>query len=584
MPTTMGLLRASHTLRHALRAALTTHVPGTLDGRRPRRPPACRAATLPLPGPVSGRPSFNRRCVSLSSACLLTEPAQRRRGSGVTTTLRLGRSATCIITSHFRSFLAVATAQAILMVAYLYSQDAAELPTYPTSADIVIVGAGLAGMSAALEAIALRPDTHIVLLEKEDRLGGNSAKASSGINAARDEDDVALYTDDTVRSGGGFSNVELVTKLSTASLDGLEFLKAKGVDLSVLCQLGGHSAERTRRNQSGPNVGTHIILALKKAIEAIDSIDVINHAHVTALAKDDDTHAVTGVTFTVTPETSFTIATRRVILATGGYSANPTLLKQLAPGMEEFATTNGAWATGDGLALATDLGAALIHTDKVQLHPTGFIDPKDRTKRTRFLAPEALRGAGGLLFNTDGRRFVNELATRKVVSEAILEQPHKRSFLVLPITEAVTAATGALGLFFYQKIGLVSHMTSLGDLASHMGVEESVLYGELEHYVAAAATLGPDAFGKTVFPNAPSEVPTDNYVLEIEPVVHYCMGGVQINEDTQVVTPEGNVVEGLFAAGEVSGGLHGQNRLGGNSLAECVVFGRVAGQAALKGL
>ncbi|OQR83609.1 fumarate reductase flavoprotein subunit [Achlya hypogyna] len=468
------------------------------------------------------------------------------------------------------------------MVAYFFSQDAAELPAYPTTADIVIVGAGLAGMSAALEAVAVRPDAHIILLEKEDRLGGNSAKASSGINAARDGDDIELYNDDTVRSGGGFSDVGLVHRLATQSLDGLEFLKDKGVDLSVLCQLGGHSAERTRRNQSGPNVGTHIILALKKAIEAIDSIDVINHARVTSL--EQEAGAVSGVKFTVTPESSFTIATRRVILATGGYSANPALLKELAPGMEEFATTNGAWATGDGLQLATDLGAALIHTDKVQLHPTGFIDPKDRTKRTRFLAPEALRGAGGLLFNTDGRRFVNELATRKVVSEAILAQPHKRSFLVLPITEAVTKATGALGLFFYEKIGLVSHKTSLADLAAHMEVDESVLQTELEHYVEAAATHGPDAFGKTVFPNAPAAVPSDVYLLEIEPVVHYCMGGVQINEDTQVVTAEGAVVEGLFAAGEVSGGLHGQNRLGGNSLAECVVFGRVAGQAAVKGL
>ncbi|OQS06807.1 fumarate reductase flavoprotein subunit [Thraustotheca clavata] len=483
---------------------------------------------------------------------------------------------------HFKSFLFVLAVQ-VSMVAYFFSQESTELPAYPTSADIVIVGAGLAGMSAALEAITLRPETHVILIEKEDRLGGNSAKASSGINAAKDQEDVPLYTEDTVRSGGGFSIQSLVDRLTTESLDGLEFLRDKGVDLSVLCQLGGHSAERTRRNKSGPNVGTHIILALKKAIEESETIDVINHAHVTSIEKDDD-NKVTGLTFSVTPEATFSIVTTKVILATGGYSANPELLKKYAPGMEEFATTNGAWATGDGLQLATDLGAALIHTDKVQLHPTGFIDPKDRTKRQRFLAPEALRGAGGLLFNTDGHRFVNELATRKVVSEAILEQPNKRSFLILPITEAVTQATGALGLFFYQKIGLVSHITSLQDLAEHMQVDQAILQAEFEQYVQAASGATPDAFGKTVFPNAPSEVPTDVYLLEIEPVVHYTMGGVKIDENAQALTQDDQVIEGLFAAGEVSGGLHGQNRLGGNSLAECVVFGRIAAQAAIKSL
>ncbi|KAG9408144.1 hypothetical protein AC1031_021389 [Aphanomyces cochlioides] len=449
--------------------------------------------------------------------------------------------------------------------------------TDPTQADIVVVGAGLAGMAAALEAAATSASLRIVLLDKETKVGGNSAKASSGINALHSPDDLNAYFQDTLKSGGGFTNPALAETLVKQSLDGIRFLESKGVDLSVTCQLGGHSCERTRRNRNGPNIGFAIVSALKKAIEETPQIEVVTQAKVTKLLSNGN--AVSGVEYHLEGH-DMVLSAPAVVLATGGYSANTTLLKKFAPGMEAFATTNGPWATGDGLSLACALGAPLVDTDKVQLHPTGLIDPKDRHKSTRFLAPEGLRGAGGILLNIEGHRFVNELATRKVVSDAILSQPEKRSFLVLLQTPEVQASIQSLGLGFYKKIGLVQEAHDVEELARMMGVPEADLATEFETYFKAAQGTIPDVFGRTVFGHVTELVPM--YVMEVEPVVHYCMGGVRINEYAEVVLENQASIRGLFAAGEVAGGLHGANRLGGNSLTECVVYGRLAGRRAIQ--
>ncbi|CAK4078488.1 unnamed protein product [Aphanomyces euteiches] len=445
----------------------------------------------------------------------------------------------------------------------------------PTEASIVIIGGGLAGMAAALEAVASNASLQIVMLEKEPKVGGNSAKASSGINAAQSPEDYNAYLEDIIKSGGGYTNPVLAETLVKQSLDGIRFLESKGVDLSVHCQLGGHSVDRTRRNKTGPNVGFAIISALKKAIEESPQIKIVTQAKVTKLLSNGN--AVSGLEYQVDGQ-NFVLSTPAVILATGGYAANTPLLKSLAPGMEAFATTNGPWATGDGLGLAQELGAPLVDTDKVQLHPTGFIDPKDRHKTTRFLAPEGLRGAGGILFNIEGHRFVNELATRKVVSDSMLAQPEKRSFLVLIQTPEVQATVQSLGLGFYEKIGLVQVVSNLDELSDRMQVSKSILAEEFDSYLKAARGETTDAFGRKAFAHVKELLPM--YVMEVEPVVHYCMGGVKINERAQVVMENDVAFHGLFAAGEVSGGLHGANRLGGNSLAECVVFGRLAGQHA----
>lgn len=194
--------------------------------------------------------------------------------------------------------------------------------------------------------------------------------------------------------------------------------------------------------------------------------------------------------------------------------------------MEAFPTTNGPWARGEGIALAQHLGADLIHMDKVQLHPTGFINPKDRDAQQKFLAPEAIRGSGALLLNTQGKRFVNELTTRDRVSNAILQQPDKRAFLVL--FEGAKALESSLA--FYKHMGLVKLVQSVQEVAEYCGFSDAqALLAELNDYADAAAGKHDDRFGKTVFPFPLAHIgsvesPVAIHVMEIAPAVHYTMG------------------------------------------------------------
>ena len=273
----------------------------------------------------------------------------------------------------------------------------------------------------------------------------------------------------------------------------MEFLSKIDVDLSVTCQLGGHSCERTHRNPNGPNVGFAIISALQKKFRTFRSSRAPS------------------------PSASFARIGR------------PTkLLERFHPGLETFPTTNGAWALGEGVAIAEDLGADLVHMDKIQLHPTGFINPKDRAARQCFLAPEAIRGSGAILLNVHGKRFVNELSTRDVVSQAILAQPERRAIMFL-FQGGANKLESALG--FYKHVGLVKQVSSVQEAADYSHFDAAALLQELNSYAAIAATpeAHSDPFGKQVFPHpvahiASVDVKVDIYVMEVEPAIHYCMG------------------------------------------------------------
>lgn len=451
--------------------------------------------------------------------------------------------------------------------------------------DIAIIGAGLAGLAAGIEAASADPSATVLVIEREAKAGGNSAKASSGINAAISIEDYAVFEKDILKSGGGLSNENLVDVLVKQSPLAIEFLEQSEVDLSVLTQLGGHSSKRTHRNKSGPNVGFAIISALQKRMAQFPNIQMMNSAAMEKFLVSDDSSnpAIQGVQVKKASGESVLVHSRAVILATGGFSSNHALLERFAPGMEEFPTTNGPCAQGDGVVMAEALGADLTLMDKVQLHPTGFINPKDRDAQQKFLAPEAIRGSGALLLNSEGKRFTNELSTRDVVSQDILAQPKKMAFMWL--FEGAKPLESSLG--FYKHIGLVKQVGSVREAAEYCNLDAQVVLHELNEYAAAANGRKADACGKQYFPFPLVPIdeidsPVEIHVMEIAPAVHYCMGGVKINEQTEVLRGDGTKILGVYAAGEVSGGVHGANRLGGNSLAECVVFGRIAGQEAVK--
>ncbi|KAJ2734957.1 hypothetical protein IW152_001939 [Coemansia sp. BCRC 34962] len=503
--------------------------------------------------------------------------------------------------------------------------------------NIVVVGGGLAGMSAAIE--ALRQTRHVAgvtvaLLEKEVRTGGNSGKASSGINGVltrtqQDKDihdSVDAFMRDTLKSGGGRSNETLVEKLVRDSTQAVSWLQGDfGLDLDVLARLGGHSFPRTHRrpdvNGKPQPVGWGIVSTLGRHLSELAGLEdarfkLITGARVIRLLPGTR-GSVSGVVYEAVDADTRVIQQHSmlsdvVVLATGGFGgegSRPHYLKQYAPQLVGLPATNGAFATGDGLGLATAAGAELVDMDQVQVHPTGFVKSSDPGNPTKFLAAEALRGEGGILLNGLGRRFVNELDTRDHVTDAmsrfcsapdtrarhsgsaeeIRGEPLTAAFLVLSQAAADSFGHGALG--FYEKMGLVSRAEGLDGLAAALRVDQAVLHRTLEDHDGARDSGSRDDFGKTVFPQRALNPPASSedksqardyyYWAIVTPSIHYTMGGVRFDHKTRVLrASDAAPIPGLLAAGEVTGGLHGANRLGGNSLLECVVYGREAGRQA----
>ena len=467
--------------------------------------------------------------------------------------------------------------------------------------DAIVVGGGLAGLTAALT--VLDRGGRVVLIEKESFIGGNSQWASSGINGViktsfdQNADSEEAYTDDCEKSSYGNGNgaadldpetVEHIPTLTSRAGQTIEWLRRRvGADLSLLSQLGGHSYARTYRPTEGM-AGSSLVFSLKgKCEEYADSgrFKVVKKARVSDIITDADGH-VAGVRWVPSDGTKGggEINSRNVLLATGGYSndrhGDDALLTKYAPQLTKFATTNTKGTTGDGHKLAFKLGAGAVDMQRVQVHPTGFINPDDESADTKTLAAELLRGAGGILLTRSGARFANELGTRDYVSARMQEEdPSKLDFVLLLNEKAASEANKHVPL--YMKKNLLKKFDSLpqltGWMAARGSIDELVLSSTLQRYNADAQN-GRDAFNKTFFPNAPFDVSGPFYAGRVTPVVHYTMGGVKVDNTGRVLRPDGSQIVGLYAAGEIIGGVHGKNRLGGNALTECAVFGRLVGE------
>jgi len=479
------------------------------------------------------------------------------------------------------------------------------------STTAVVIGGGLAGLSAANT--VLEWGGNVVLLEKTAFCGGNSTRATSGISAAGTTAQTSLgvsdsaegFADDTLK--GGARNEQLVKLLCHNSASDVEWLmKTFGLDLSLVGQLGGHSKPRTHRGKTR-FPGMTITYALLQKLEAVaennDAARIINRANVTRLLTDASGACIgcayekAGVEY---------VEYGPVIVATGGFAADfsaDSLLTRHRPDLVELATTNAEHCTGDGIKLSEAIGARTLDLDWVQVHPTGLVDPTDPACKVKLLAAEALRGAGGLLIDADGHRFVDELGRRDIVTAAMKK---KRSPFRLILNRDASEEI-RWHCEHYANRGVMTFYQSGRQLAEAMGVALSTLEDmHEEHYQAAKSTeedpnggpwpaappgrswdrpSGIDGNGKTFFRNVirGGQVSSEPfYVAVVEPVLHYCMGGVEITDGSCVVGSSGAAIPGLFAAGEVTGGIHGNNRLGGNSLLDCVVFGRVAGKAAVQ--
>ncbi|KAI5949761.1 OSM2 [Candida theae] len=473
-----------------------------------------------------------------------------------------------------------------------------ELPVNP----IVIVGGGLAGLSAAHQAY-LR-GANVVLLDKQGFLSGNSGKATSGINGAltrtqtklQIDDSVDKFYEDTLKTAKDRANPALIKVLTYNSADAVHWLQEVfGLDLTVVSRLGGHSQPRTHRGHDSKFPGMAITYRLLETLEKLsedepDRVAILKHCQVIDLIKEGEGRVV-GVKYKNLQDKSKSEVYGPVIMSTGGYAADFTknsLLRKYRPDIIDLPSTNGVHATGDGQKIIMKNHGVGIDMDKVQVHPTGLIDYNDKDviagktqPRFLFLGAEALRGEGGIMLNGKGDRFVDELGTRDWVSGEMEKQNKAGNGPIRLVLSEESEKKLAFHIKHYTQRNLMRTVTGK-QLCEEIGCSEEHLKQQLDTYNKAAKGEIKDPYGKKFFPTTPFEYkPEAKYhVSFITRVLHFTMGGVKINDKSQVLTENDTPFEGLYAAGEVAGGVHGHNRLGGSSLLACVVYGRLAADEA----
>ena len=491
--------------------------------------------------------------------------------------------------------------------------------TVSYDADVVVIGAGGAGMTAAMT--AADAGQKVVILESQAMVGGNSARATGGMNAAKtvyqDEnefdqaagvektlataaekyadnetitalaktvseqwaayqanptgyfDSVELMELDTMVGGKGINDPELVKTLCEGTADAIDWLDENGITLHNVSSFGGASVKRIHRpvNEEGKvvSVGAYMIPLLQENCEK-RGIDIVLNTTVDTILTDANGAAV-GVSGTDKDGNTVVVNAKGVILATGGFGANLDMVTQYKPELAGFMTTNAAGAQGQGIEMATAIGAGTVDMDQIQIHPTVEAN-------TAALITEGLRGDGAILVNANGERFIDEVDTRDVVSAAEIAQPGSYSWLI--VDQAMADASSVIQ--GYIKKGYTKTGATYEELAKELDVDPAAFANTMETWNSYVEAKNDPDFGRTSFANPLNNGPY--YAIKVTAGVHHTMGGVTINSATEVLKEDGTVIPGLFAAGEVTGGVHGANRLGGTAVADFVVFGRIAGESA----
>ena len=530
-------------------------------------------------------------------------------------------SGATITSNAVNEALAAALAAAGLDAAdFTGSGDAAAAEDRVVDTDIVIVGAGGAGMTAAIA--AANEGKNVVIVESQAMVGGNSVRSTGGMNAAKtpaqDEnefaesagvektletaasewadneaitaladtvagqwaeyqanpvgyfDSVELMELDTLIGGHGTNDPALVEALCSNSADAIAWLSEQGIELTSVSSFGGASVKRIHRpvDSEGKtiSVGSYMIPLLQAKCEEL-GVEFIMNTTANEILTDADGAAVGVVATDNKTGATVTVNAGAVILATGGFGANLDMVVEYKPDLAGFMTTNAPGAQGQGIDMAVAIGAGTVDMDQIQIHPTVEAN-------TAALITEGLRGDGAILVNAEGNRFTDEVGTRDVVSAAEIAQTGSYSWLI--IDQAMVDASSVIQ--GYIKNGYTFSGETYEELAEAIGVDPAAFAATMEKWNAAVAAGVDEEFGRTSFANPLDTAPY--YAIKVTAGIHHTMGGLTINPDTQVLAGDGTVINGLYAAGEVTGGVHGGNRLGGNAVADFTVFGRIAGQQA----
>lgn len=504
------------------------------------------------------------------------------------------------------------------------SREAAE--DVEASYDVVIVGGGGAGLSAAVA--ASQAGASAVIVEKAGALGGNSLLAGGAFNAcdpeeqakvemsesllhelesylALDEADFGEFADTlkTVKAqimeylagdtskvfdspelhmlhiylGGkrtGLDGTVIVPELALAdtlahgALDALKWAGTQEVEWrDNISTVLGAMWPRTHGVANGK-----ITLTLEKAARAA-GVTIMTDTRATELTLEDG--RVTGVKAVTSQGADVTLhAAKGVVLATGGFAANAPMVVKYNNYWENLSdkmpSTNAATITGDGILMAEKAGAGLTGMGFAQLMPSSH--PVDGSLFSGIWGSAETQ----LFVNKEGKRFVNEYAERDVLSKAALDQTDKLFFIICDNKIAGRADVAGM-----EAKGNVVSADTLQGLAEKLGIPADAFVAEVERYNSFVENQNDPDFGKPLFGEKIDEAPF--VATPRSPSLHHTMGGVMIDKDTHVLTAERQIIPGLYAAGEVVGGLHAGNRLGGNAMTEFLVFGRIAGTNAAEG-
>lgn len=449
--------------------------------------------------------------------------------------------------------------------------DAAIAAPARETVDVLVVGAGAAGFTAAIS--AKRAGANVLLIERHSYSGGNSMLAAGGYNACLTpeqakkgiKDSVESYVADTMKGGRGKNDPKLVEILAEQSAAGVKWLEDMGADLSDVKRSGGAAVARTHRPHGGMSVGPHIVDVLRA--EAVkEGVGARVNTRAVQLLPDKD-YKIAGAIVQGKHTGYYKVAAKSVILATGGYGQNKEMVAFYRPTFKGMTSSNNVTSTGDGVKMALNIGASMTDIDWVQAHPTVGLD-------SRILISETVRGVGAVMVNVKGARFVNELTTRDRASDAILHQPEKRAWLVFDenLYQAAKMVRG------YDHLGMLKKADTIEELAKLCGMDPKTLKATADSYNKFRKNGKDEAFGRPDMPLGLEKAPF--YAVAVAPGIHHTMGGVAITPETKVLDIQSRPIPGLYAAGEVTGGVHGFNRLGGNAVADTVVFGRISGENA----
>ena len=341
--------------------------------------------------------------------------------------------------------------------------------------------------------------------------------------------------------------------------------------LHNVAAFGGASVKRIHRpvdeNGKTLSVGAYVVPLLKENLDKRGNIELLTNTTATRILMDNG--AAVGVVAETAKGATVTVNAKAVVITTGGFGANNDMIASLRPELDGFITTNSPGIQGQGIVMAQAVGADTVDMEQIQLHPTVHVQGSDAV-----LITEGLRGDGAILVNQEGERFFDEVSTRDKVSNAEFAQTGGYAWLIVDsrMSDASNVIQG------YINKGYAETGETYEELAKAIGAPADAFAATMEKWNACVEAKEDADFGRVSFANPLDQAPY--YAIKVQPGIHHTMGGIKINEDAQVIDTDGNVIAGLFAAGEVTGGVHGNNRLGGNAVADFTIFGRIAGTSA----